>query len=62
MQSKKFAGDLSREGKLFQISIADFERDIAPTLSGRDCVIWLCGVGVGLSDEETAAVGSVMER
>lgn len=33
-------GDLSELGQLYSISLADFERDILPSLQEHDSVIW----------------------
>ena len=61
-------GDLSEQGPLFCISIADFEKNIVPTLCGSDCVI-ACMHGIETAhesgtrtDNESSRVDLAMEK
>ena len=36
-------GDLSGFGKLFRVSLSQFERDLLPLLTARDCVLCVQG-------------------
>jgi len=61
-----FAGDLSEEGELFRISLTDFKRDVLPTLTEHDCVLWLRdlpggggGGGPALSEDVRSVSGLV---
>ncbi len=59
-------GDLSEKGPLFHISLADFERNILPTLRSCDCVI-VCTGALSLaaaesSDAETLRLSVTTEK
>ena len=60
------AGDLSEEGELFRISVADFERDILPTLTERDCVLCLRDLpnegGGGSLKDGVPTVGGLVDK